>query len=177
LILADIAARVLAPDGSAAERQAAVAEYLRARLTAPLGMDSMVAEYDRAGTMLGGSMIWANARDWAKFGEFLRAGGSVRGAQLIPRGWIAFMTHPSPRNAAYGAQIWLNRTPSKGAEGTLFSGHGPASLFSCVGHLGQYVIVSPSQKLVVVRLGKTDDDDREALVDALAAIVALYPET
>jgi hypothetical protein len=28
----------------------------------------------------------------------------------------------------------------------------------------------------VVRLGKTDEPDRDALVDALAKIVALYPE-
>jgi len=38
------------------------------------------------------------------------------------------------------------------------------------------VLVSPEQKLVVVRLGKTDDADRPALVHALAEIVALYPE-
>src|SRR5690606_7896417 len=59
MILADIAARILAPDGSASERQAAVAEYLRARLAVPLGIKSLTAEYDRAGTMMGGSMIWA----------------------------------------------------------------------------------------------------------------------
>src|SRR5690606_37622155 len=41
MILADIAARILAPDGNPAERQAAVAEYLRARLAVPLGMDSL----------------------------------------------------------------------------------------------------------------------------------------
>ena len=46
-----------------------------------------------------------------------------------------------------------------------------------VGHLGQYVLVSPGQKLTVVRLGKTDQPDRDALVEALAKIVALYPET
>jgi hypothetical protein len=46
-----------------------------------------------------------------------------------------------------------------------------------VGHLGQYVIVSPGRKLTVVRLGKTDDADRAALVAALADIVALYSET
>jgi CubicO group peptidase (beta-lactamase class C family) len=176
MILADIAARVLAPNGGAAERQAAMADYLRARLAVPLGMDSLVAEYDRAGTMMGGSMVWATAPDWARFGEFLRHRGSVRGAQVVPRGWIEFMTAASPRAPDYGAMLWLNRE-SGGAREVLFPDRGPASLFAAVGHLGQYVLVSPAQKLVVVRIGKTDDVDRPALVDALAEIVALYPET
>ena len=176
MILADVAARVLAPKGSADERQAAVAEYLRARLAVPLGMDSLVAEYDRAGTMMGGSMIWASAPDWARFGEFLRHKGSVAGAQIVPRGWVEFMTSASPRAPDYGAMTWLNRD-SGGEREVLFPQQGPASLFAAVGHLGQYVLVSPRQQLVVVRLGKTDDADRPALVDALAKIVALYPET
>ena len=175
MILADIAARVLAPNGGAVERQAAVAEYLRARLSVPLGMDSLVAEYDRAGTMRGGSMVWASAPDWARFGEFLRHKGSVAGAQIVPRGWIEFMTAASPRAADYGAMIWLNRK-SGGEREVLFPDQGPGNLFAAVGHLGQYVIVSPNQKLVVVRLGKTDDEDRAALVDGLAEIVALYPQ-
>jgi CubicO group peptidase (beta-lactamase class C family) len=176
MVLADIAARVLAPNGGANERQAAMADYLRARLAVPLGMDSLVAEYDRAGTMMGGSMIWASAPDWARFGEFLRHKGSVAGAQIVPRGWIEFMTAPSPRAPDYGAMTWLNRE-SGGEREVLFPGQGPESLFAAVGHLGQYVLVSPTRKLVVVRLGKTDDADRPALVDALAEIVALYPET
>jgi len=176
MILSDIAARVLAPNGSAAERQAAVAEFLRARLAVPLGLGSLVAEYDRAGTMMGGSMVWATAPDWAKFGEFLRHKGSVAGAQIVPRGWVEFMTRPSPRAADYGAMTWLNRK-SGGEREVLFPELGPDSLFAAVGHLGQYVIVSPRQKLTVVRLGKTDDADRPALVEALAEVAALYPET
>jgi CubicO group peptidase (beta-lactamase class C family) len=170
-----VAARVLAPNGGAAERQVATADYLRARLAVPLGMDSLVAEYDRAGTMMGGSMIWATAPDWAKFGEFLRHKGSVAGAQIVPRGWIEFMTGPSPRAPDYGALLWLNRA-SGGEREVLFPSDGPESLFAAVGHLGQYVLVSPRQKLVVVRLGKTDDADRPALVRALAEIVKLYPQ-
>lgn len=175
MILADIAARVLAPTGGPAERQATVAEYLRARLAVPLGMDSLIAEYDRAGTMMGGSMIWASAPDWGRFGEFLRRKGSVRGAQIVPRGWIEFMLRPSPRAPDYGAMLWLNR-PSGGEREVLFPDHGPDDLFGAVGHLGQYVLVSPGLKLTVVRLGKTDDVDRPALVQALADIVALYSE-
>lgn len=174
MILSDVVARVLAPQGNAAQRQRAVEDFLRARLAVPLRLDSMTAEYDRAGTMMGGSMVWASARDWARFGEFLRHKGSVRGAQIVPRGWIEFMTAPNPRATDYGALTWLNRE-SGGERAMLFADRGPASLFAAIGHLGQYLLVSPSQKLTVVRLGKTDGPDRDALVDALAEIVALYP--
>jgi CubicO group peptidase (beta-lactamase class C family) len=85
------------------------------------------------------------------------------------------MTRPSPRAPDYGAMTWLNR-PSETDRDVLFAEQGPASLFAAVGHLGQYVLVSPSQRLVVVRLGKTDEAERGALVDALAEIVRLYPQ-
>jgi CubicO group peptidase (beta-lactamase class C family) len=176
MILADIATRVLAPQGNAAARQRTMDEFLHARLAVPLKMPSLTGEYDAAGTLMGGSMLWATARDWARFGEFLRHKGSVSGVQVVPRGWVEFMTRPSPRAPDYGAMTWLNR-PSETDRDVLFAEQGPGSLFAAVGHLGQYVIVSPSQKLVVVRLGKTDEEDRAALVDALAEIVKLYPRT
>lgn len=174
VILADIAARILAPDGTAAERQRAVEEFLEARLAVPLGMNSLTAEYDASGTMIGGAMIWATAPDWARLGEFLRHGGSVRGAQIVPRGWIEFMRRPSPQAPDYGATVWLNRDSGTDRQ-VLAPDRAPESLFAAVGHLGQYVLVSPDQKLTIVRLGKTDEGDRAALVDALADIVALYP--
>jgi hypothetical protein len=34
-------------------------------------------------------------------------------------------------------------------------GRAPKNLFAAIGHLGQYVIVSPDQQLTMVRLGKT----------------------
>jgi CubicO group peptidase (beta-lactamase class C family) len=174
-ILSDIVTRVLTPQGDAATRQRITDEFLRARLAVPLRMPSLTAEYDAAGTMMGSAMLWATARDWARFGEFLRHKGSVSGAQVVPRGWVEFMIRPSPRAPDYGAMTWLNR-PSETDRDVLFAEQGPAGLFAAVGHLGQYVLVSPGQKLVVVRLGKTDEEDRAALVDALAEIVRLYPQ-
>jgi CubicO group peptidase (beta-lactamase class C family) len=176
VILADIAARVLAPDGSPDERRKAVADYLVSRLSGPLRAPSFFAEFDASGTMLGGSMIWATARDWGKLGEMLRHKGSVRGTQLVPRSWVEFMTTPSPRAGDYGAHIWLNRD-SGGERVVLFPGEGPDTAFSAVGHLGQYVLVSPEQKLTIVRLGKTDDALRAPLVERIAAIARLYPST
>jgi CubicO group peptidase (beta-lactamase class C family) len=86
------------------------------------------------------------------------------------------MLHPSPRNPGYGAQVWLNRAQADGKV-RLFPGKAPASLFACIGHLGQYVIVSPDQKLTVVRLGKTDGKDRDRLRQRLGDIVALFSKS
>ena len=174
VILADIATNLIAPDASAEARQVAMAEFVDARLAVPLGMTSLVGEYDAAGTLVGGSSFWATARDWALFGEFLRNGGSVSGAQIVPRGWIDFMRTPSPAAEDYGAQLWLNRANEAGRD-YLFAQAGPDSAFAMIGHLGQYVIVSPQQRLTVVRLGKSDDAERAPLVDELADIFALYP--
>ena len=175
VILADLAARVLSPAPDPESRRRAVAEYLRTRLFDPVGMRSMIPEFDASGTLIGGSLIHGTARDWARFGEFLRNRGAVAGAQLVPRQWIDFMVTPSPREAQYGAQIWLNRTPTTGKP-ALFPDHGPRDLFACLGHLGQYVLVSPSRQLVVVRLGKTQEDRLDPVTARLGELVALFPK-
>ena len=174
VILADLVARSLTTSTDPATRRRAVSEYLKTRLFEPLGMRSMVPEFDTAGTLIGGSLIHGTARDWAKFGEFLRTGGSVNGAQLVPRGWIEFMVKGNPRNPGYGAQIWLNHPQAE--DGTIQFPGAPSSTFSMNGHLGQYVAVSPSQSLTVVRLGRTDDGAHQPVRDAIARIIQLFPK-
>ncbi|ROT96751.1 class C beta-lactamase-related serine hydrolase [Altererythrobacter sp. FM1] len=174
VILADIAARVLSRSDDPDARRRAVADYLQSRLFGPLGMDSMVPEFDASGTLIGGSVIQGSARDWAKFGEFLRNKGSYRGSQLIPRRWIEFMTTPSPRSANYGAQTWLNRK-AENEEDPLFATRGPKDLFAAIGHMGQYILVDPDRKLTVVRLGQSDAEERKVLLPRLADVVDLYP--
>ncbi len=172
VILADLAIRALTPSNDPAVRRKVMNDYLRSRLFEPLGMKSIVPEYDAAGTLIGGSLMHATARDWARFGEFLRNRGSVKGAQLLPEGWIEFMTTANPRNPGYGAQIWLNR-PQPDETAPPFPG-APRSAFSMNGHLGQYVLVSPAQSLTVVRLGKTLDARLEYVKIAIGEIVRLY---
>jgi CubicO group peptidase (beta-lactamase class C family) len=174
VILADIAARVLTRSSDPDTRRKAVADYLQNRLFGPLGMDSIIPEFDRHGTLIGGSLMHATARDWARFGDFLRNKGSYRGSQLVPRKWIEFMTRESPRRANYGAQTWLNRKPPDGDD-PLFAARGPSTLFAAIGHMGQYILVAPDRKLTVVRLGHSDDAQRPPMVQELADIVDLYP--
>jgi len=174
VIMADIAANVLTDSKDPETRRQAVDDYLRTRLFAPVGMDSMVPEYDASGTLIGGSLIHGTARDWAKFGEFLRNKGSVRGAQLIPRTWIDFMKTPSPRSEFYGAQTWLNRDSGVDRDDQL-QDRGPNTMFAAIGHMGQYVLVSPDQKLTVVRLGHSDTQQRKVMLQQLLDVVELYP--
>ncbi|WP_370033827.1 serine hydrolase domain-containing protein [Qipengyuania mesophila] len=177
VILADIAARALTDSRDPDERRKAVADYLEARLFGPLGMTSVVPEFDRSGTLIGGSLIHATARDWARFGELLRNKGSYRGEQLVPRAWVEEMIEPSPKSPQYGLQTWLNRPLPEGEEHPLFPDRAPHSAFSLIGHMGQYVFVSPSQKLTVVRLGHSNAPERKAMLQQLADVIELYPET
>ncbi|MEZ5710412.1 MAG: serine hydrolase [Blastomonas sp.] len=175
VILADIVARQLTSSNDPEIRRRAMTQFMQGRLFEPLGLSSMTPEFDASGTMIGGSIIQANARDWARFGEFLRNRGSVDGNQIVPRSWFDFMLAPSPTDPAYAGHIWLNRPRPEGRNPVLFPGNGPASIFACLGHLGQYVIVSPEQRLVVVRLGKTQDDVLAPVTEQLGRIVALFP--
>lgn len=174
-ILIDIMTRSLTKSKDPVVRRNAMLEFARGRLFEPLGMTSAVPEFDRNGTMLGGSVIHATARDWAKFGEFLRNNGSVRGAQLLPTSWVRFMRTPSKTDSSYGGHIWLNRKRPEGRGQVLFPGKAPGDVFAALGHLGQFVVVSPRQKLTVVRLGNTVDSELDPVNDQLAKILKAFP--
>lgn len=176
VILADIAARALTASTKPEDRRKAVADYLQQRLFAPLGMTSTVPEFDASGTLIGGSLMHATARDWAKLGEFLRRKGRAPGGeQLVPQRWVEAMVTPSPVRANYGFQIWLNRELPEGEEQPLFPDRAPKSLFSLIGHVGQYVLVSPDQGVTMVRLGHSQSEERKAMLQQAADVLELYP--
>ena len=176
-ILADIMTRTLTDSSDPVVRRNAMLEYARGRLFEPLGMTSAVPEFDRSGTMLGGSMIHATARDWAKFGEFLRNNGSVRSAQLLPTSWTRFMKTSSANDPAYGGHVWLNKRRPEGRDQVLFPGKASSDVFAALGHLGQFIVVSPQHRLTIVRLGKTQDDQLDPINDQIAKLIAIFPKS
>jgi len=179
VILADIAARALTTSTQPEARRQAVADYLQERLFGPLSMTSMVPEFDASGTLIGGSLMHATARDWAKLGEMLRLKGRAPGGeQLVPQRWVEAMVNPSPASPHYGFQTWLNRpVPGRApADHPLFPDRAPESLFSLIGHMGQYVLVSPSQRVTLVRLGHSDSAERPAMLGQAADVLELYPQ-
>jgi CubicO group peptidase (beta-lactamase class C family) len=179
VILADIAARALTASEKPEARRKAVADYLQVRLFGPLGMTSMVPEFDASGTLIGGSLMHATARDWAKLGEMLRRKGRAPGGeQLVPQRWVEAMVTPSPASPHYGFQTWLNRpipgTPA--SEHPLLPDRAPQSVFSLIGHMGQYVLVSPAQRVTLVRLGHSDSAERPPMLQQVADVLDLYPQ-
>ena len=63
----------------------------------PIGMQRAVLEEDAHGTPLGGSMVYATPRDFAKFGYLFLNDGCWDGERLLPEGWVAASTTPVGR--------------------------------------------------------------------------------
>lgn len=177
LAAAELQANLFPNATSPEARRAAMAAWMRARLFAPLDMTSAVPEFDAAGTFVGGSLVYATARDFARFGELYRLDGVWKGRRILPPGWVTFARTPT-RQPAYGAGFWLEA--KTGADpASLMLGAGPMDGFSAQGHNGQVILIVPSKSLVVVRLGLMDDGDAawKALGTWLAPVVNAYPDT
>ena len=172
LILSELITRTLTDSKDPRTRAQAYKDFANERLFKPAGITSAVLDFDGAGTQIGGSIIYMTLDDWGRFGSLLLAGKGPDGSQIIASDWLAFLRTPSTTNSQYGGHVWLNRAAPKGQDPALFFGNGPDTLFACVGHLGQYVIVSPDQNMVLVRLGKTNDGDLEPVRLALGRLVA-----
>lgn len=109
--------------------------------------------------------LHTTARDLARFGLLVLAGGVWDGVDLGLAAYLAEALVPSSaHNPAYGLLWWLNgrswqlapRNPTP-VEGWLVP-DAPADLVAALGALGRSVHVVPSQGLVVVRTGADPGD-------------------
>lgn len=126
--------------------------YPREAIFGPLGMYSAVFEADERGTFVGSSNLYANARDWARFGQFLLQDGVWKGSRLLPEGFVGAMRTPTTASEGVYSQVqaWLAGPGGSNAQFGL-----PADTFWMSGHDGQTVTIVPSANLVVVRMGLT----------------------
>ncbi|MDB5482631.1 MAG: hypothetical protein JWO83_3684 [Caulobacteraceae bacterium] len=157
-------------------RRAAMADWMGRRLFDPIGMTSAVPEFDAAGTFVGGSLLYATARDFARFGELYRNQGIWDHRQVLPEGWVAFARRRTLQRA-YGAGWWVEARAGND-EPSLLRGAGPMDAFSAQGHNGQVILVVPSKGAVLVRLGLMDDGAKawEALGRWLVPVVNALPD-
>ena len=167
-ILAGIVGRSV---GGGREGVRAFAERALAR---PLGIQSLVLEFDAAETLLGGSHVWASARDWARLGLLYLRDGSWDGRRILPEGWVDFTRTPAPaaNNGTYGAHFWIAAEPGPDQWPTLAPG---IEAFQMNGNAGQFVVIAPDRDLVVVRLGEMHASSWPELNAQLAELIRAFP--
>jgi len=163
-------------------------DYLRARLLEPVGIQVARIGRDRAGNpnLPGGMLL--TAREWAKFGQFVLDGGSVRqsdGAKrnLLKPELLEQCFVPSATNPSYGLTWWL-RSPGAEADAGGLRGRvlrqvmqnqavpgpdgKPLQVMMAAGLGKQRLYVIPQYRLVVVRFAEATTqgqgfNDRELL--------------
>ena len=85
--------------------------------------------------------IASNAKDFARLGKLYKDFGRWKGTQILDSAFVAKSIKPRFKDSPqYGYGFWLKVQNNK-------------SFFMMEGHLGQCVVVSPSDNLIVVRLG------------------------
>jgi CubicO group peptidase (beta-lactamase class C family) len=121
----------------------------------PLGMRNVTLEFDGAGTLQGSSYMLASARDWARFGLLYLNDGVIGGRRILHEDWVDFSA-AATLDTDYGAGFWTNRSKHERARERVRMGI-PHDAFFASGDLGQRIVIIPSQRLVIVRLGDSVD--------------------
>lgn len=137
----------------------AVINFAQTELFHRINVTSAVIEADASGSLVGSSYMFATARDWARFGVFIKNDGTWNGIRILPEGWVQYSLTPTPKapKGKYGAQFWLN-AGSKGSPKDRMFPSLPKDMAYLGGFNFQIVAIIPSRDVVIVRLGATHDD-------------------
>ena len=125
----------------------------------PLGMRHVTLEFDVTGTLQGSTYMLASARDWARFGLLYLNDGVAGEKRILHPDWVDFCA-AATLDTDYAAGFWTNRSEHPHAKGRVRAGI-PRDAFFASGDLGQRIMIIPSQRLVVVRLGDSVDPTGE----------------
>ena len=125
----------------AAATKRTVSDYAAEKLWQPLGAEADATWIiDATGQEVTFAYINAVLRDWARLGLMLANRGNWQGKTVVPEDWLiasaANALPTEPPVAKYGYQIWYSRDTRR---------------FSLQGLRGQYVLVDPDLKLVLVQ--------------------------
>jgi len=138
----------------------------------PLGMRDVTLEFDASGTLQGSAYMQASARDWARFGLLYLDDGMVGGKRILHEDWVDYSA-AATLESDYGAGFWTNRSENERAKNRVGLGI-PRDAFFASGDLGQRIVIIPSQRLVVVRLGDSVEPggDMRGLARLIREVIA-----
>jgi CubicO group peptidase (beta-lactamase class C family) len=153
-------------------------DYLHDKLLYRIGMFSAVMEPDASGTFVGSSYTLATALDWARFGLLYLQDGLWHGEHILPAGWVSYSTTPTAGapKGQYGAHFWLNAGSADDSNNRRWP-NAPKDAFAALGFQGQNLIIIPSRKTVLVRLGATTDSKAWNTDEFIHQVLAALPQS
>lgn len=140
-----------------------VMAYLKRRILTPIGLSvAFWREVNGQPLLPQGANL--TAREWVKFGLFLKNGGKWNGKQIVAKKLLDELVVGSKANPAYGITFWLNNKGVNpqgraigGAVGAISENGiavGVKDLFMAAGAANQRLYIIPSLDMVVVRQGQ-----------------------
>jgi len=147
-----------------------VGDYLEKNILKPAGVKCDRWRRDEDDNIHLPSGAFLTARDWAKFGEWIR----LDTKRTLPKKDLADMFRSSAARPGYGLTWWL---PSKGPVGVSLlkqsatSKKVPVEIWEAAGAGGQRLYIVPSRRLVVVRQAPVRLRDNFSDPDFLAALL------
>lgn len=180
VLTADALTRAIVPSPTSPEqRRATMMRWMNVSLFDVIGMKPQ-PEFDATGLLYGSALIYASARDFARFGLLYLRDGMWDGRRVLPEGWVDFARTPGTGTNAdiYGAGWWLAPKEGDGRPYPNYVDTGPErDGFSAQGFEGQYTLLVPSKDLIIVRLGMTPEQDLRsgALKDWMGRVARTFP--
>ena len=140
-----------------------LSDYLSQRLWQPLGMnDDALWHTDEQGLELGYCCISTNVENWAKIAQLLLNDGQWQGQTIINGDFIRAIKKTT-LVSHYAHSLWIDQRT-------------PATFYALMGHLGQYTIIHPDEKIVVLRLGETRIKDTDNNTRFLPSEIEFYSD-
>ena len=145
-------------------------DYMNSHLLFDLGITCDHWEKGPKGYYFGGNNMYFTTRDMARFGQLYLNNGGMYGRQLLPESWITASLNYSSggtrswgaiEEMGYGYLWWLGK----------IAGH---SMFTALGHAGQFIMVIPDLDLVIavssqtVPAWDTADEQERAVTHVIA---------
>jgi CubicO group peptidase (beta-lactamase class C family) len=144
------------------------AAYLSEKVWQPYGMqaDGFWNTEADGGATFTCSGIGATLRDYARFGQFILAGGECGGNQVLPEWWMHEATRPSEASlrdgSPYGFQWWLHSAEGVSSVhagavdprrpfGDSVPMRGATSMFYALGNAGQSIAINRAEEVVIVK--------------------------
>lgn len=127
-----------------------IAEYASEKLWKPLGMEQNADwTVDENGMEKTFCCIQSNSRDYAKLGQLFLDDGKVGNQQIMNPTFLEVMRTPTKLSkGVYGMGLWINNDAT-------------IKHYYFRGLYGQYIIIIPDKKMVVVRTGTYKDEPQD----------------